>query len=177
MSKIVGELSEKQKTFCLEYLKDFNGRQAAIRAGYSEKTADVQASRMLRKVNISNFIKQISEKLKKDAIMDIQEIQERLTKLARGETEEEVVVTIGIGEGNSKEKIVTKKVSCKEQVKALELLGKAKQLFKENNTFEGETITGFTINFVDKSNKSNNTETDPKIVGEFTSPLNTEEGS
>lgn len=139
MSKIAGKLSEKQKAFCLEYLKDFNGRQAAIRSGYSAKTADVQASRMLRKVNISSYIKETCEKLKKDSIMDIQEIQERLTKLARGETEEEVVVTVGIGEGNSKEKIVTKKVSCKEQVKALELLGKANGIFVDR--LEGNIVT------------------------------------
>ena len=66
--------------------------------------------------------------------MDIQEIQERLTAIARGEVDEDVVVTENTGNFKSKAKIVQKKMAGKEQVKALELLGKANSLFKENVT-------------------------------------------
>jgi len=59
------DLSEKQKRFCEEYTVDFNGLQAAIRAGYSEKTANQQASRLLTKVNIQQYIKGLQEKLSK----------------------------------------------------------------------------------------------------------------
>jgi phage terminase small subunit len=45
-------LPPKQARFVEEYLTDFNGAQAAIRAGYSPKTARVQASKMLAKVSI-----------------------------------------------------------------------------------------------------------------------------
>jgi phage terminase small subunit len=41
-------LTPKQSRFVEEYLVDLNGKQAAIRAGYSAKTAEVQASRLLR---------------------------------------------------------------------------------------------------------------------------------
>ena len=64
--------------------------------------------------------------------MDIKEIQERLTAIARGQVDEEVVVTENIGDFMSQAKIVQKKMAGKEQVKALELLGKANALFKEN---------------------------------------------
>ncbi len=40
-------LTEQQEKFCREYVLDYNGTQAAIRAGYSEKTARSQASRLL----------------------------------------------------------------------------------------------------------------------------------
>jgi phage terminase small subunit len=43
------DLTPKQETFCQEYLKDLNGTQAAIRAGYSEKTAQEQSSELLSK--------------------------------------------------------------------------------------------------------------------------------
>jgi len=46
-------LTEKQQAFVREYLLDFNGRQAAIRAGYAEKAAASQASSLLSKPNIS----------------------------------------------------------------------------------------------------------------------------
>lgn len=54
--KALPELTPQQILFCLEYLKDMNGKQAAIRAGYSEKTAESQASRMLKNVKINDRI-------------------------------------------------------------------------------------------------------------------------
>ena len=45
-------LTPKQSRFVEEYLVDLNGKQAAIRAGYSANTAEVQASRLLRIVKI-----------------------------------------------------------------------------------------------------------------------------
>jgi phage terminase small subunit len=43
------KLTEKQQRFCEEYLKDLNGTRAAIRAGYSKKTADVICNQLIRK--------------------------------------------------------------------------------------------------------------------------------
>lgn len=52
-------LNPKQKAFCREYNKDFNGTQAAIRAGYSPKTANEQAARLLAKVSVQAEIKRL----------------------------------------------------------------------------------------------------------------------
>ena len=49
-------LTDKQKRFCEEYLIDLNATQAAIRAGYSPKTAEQTASRLLRNVNVQEYI-------------------------------------------------------------------------------------------------------------------------
>ena len=46
---------------------------------------------------------------------------------------------------------------------------------KDTVAFESEQITGIKIKFVDKSNRSNREEKDPKIVGDYTPPTNTEE--
>lgn len=122
-------LTPKQLKFCLEYLKDFNGTQAAIRAGYSKKTANEQASRLLANVNIQNQIKENNQKVEKTSIMDIQEIQERLTNMARGDLQEEVIVVTGDGDGYSSAQVMKKQIGAKDQAKALELLGKANGLF------------------------------------------------
>jgi phage terminase small subunit len=53
------QLNHKQERFCQEYLKDQNGTQAATRAGYSEKTANEQASRLLANVNIKARIAEL----------------------------------------------------------------------------------------------------------------------
>lgn len=48
----MAKLTPRQERFVDEYLLDLNGKQAAIRAGYSEKTAEVQASRLLSNVKV-----------------------------------------------------------------------------------------------------------------------------
>jgi phage terminase small subunit len=48
----VGELTDKQRRFIAEYLVDSNATQAAIRAGFSRKTAHVQGPRLLGKVSV-----------------------------------------------------------------------------------------------------------------------------
>ena len=80
----MSELEEKQKMFCKEYLVDFNGTQAAIRAGYSKKTANEQASRLLTKVNVQTYLKQLIEKRNEranitqdDVVADIIKVKDR----------------------------------------------------------------------------------------------------
>ena len=72
-------LSNKQKLFCHEYVKDFNGHQAAIRAGYSRKTARIQASQHLTKLNIQKYLGELSgnllEKVEVNAEMVVAEIK------------------------------------------------------------------------------------------------------
>jgi phage terminase small subunit len=48
--------SPRQARFAEEYLKDLDGQAAAVRAGYSPKTAASQASRLLRKVKVASLI-------------------------------------------------------------------------------------------------------------------------
>ena len=54
-------LNEKQKRFVSEYIIDLNAKQAAIRAGYSPKTAEVQASRLLSLVKVQDEIAKAME--------------------------------------------------------------------------------------------------------------------
>lgn len=56
------ELNEKQKKFCEEYIIDFNGTQAAIRAGYSKKSAKAIASENLTKPDIQKYLNELINK-------------------------------------------------------------------------------------------------------------------
>lgn len=80
----LGALRGQQHRFVLEYLKDGRGRDAAIRAGYSARTAAAQASRMLTIVNIKSAIEAGQALAARDAVMDAQEVLARLTEHARG---------------------------------------------------------------------------------------------
>lgn len=56
------KLTDKQQAFIDEYLIDLNATQAAIRAGYSEKTAQEQSSRLLSNVKVQNAIQKAQQK-------------------------------------------------------------------------------------------------------------------
>ena len=58
-------LNPKQQDFCREYLIDLNGKQAAIRAGYSQKTAEVQASRLLSLAKVKAYLKTVMDERSK----------------------------------------------------------------------------------------------------------------
>lgn len=57
MSK--AELTAKQQRFVEEYMKDLNATQAAIRAGYSKRSAAVQGVQLLRKSQVSAYVDQL----------------------------------------------------------------------------------------------------------------------
>lgn len=60
------KLTDKQKIFVFEYLIDQNATQAAIRAGYSKKTAYSQGQRLLKNVEIQKLLaKHQSERAEK----------------------------------------------------------------------------------------------------------------
>ena len=52
LARVKDGLTAKQELFVAEYLVDLNATQAAIRAGYSEKTANEQSARLLAKVSV-----------------------------------------------------------------------------------------------------------------------------
>ena len=56
------ELGERQAIFVKEYLIDLNAKQAAIRAGYSAKTAEGQGSRLLRNAQVRLSVEQAQAK-------------------------------------------------------------------------------------------------------------------
>jgi phage terminase small subunit len=117
-------MTAKQKRFCNEYLIDCNATQAAIRAGYSAKTAYSVGQRMLKNVEVKKYIDEQFEKLKNDNIADTQEIMEYLTSVMRGEQKEQVPLMY-----YDKQILEEKSASIKERLKAAELLGKRYGLF------------------------------------------------
>lgn len=129
-------VTPRQEKFCVEYLIDLNATQAAIRAGYSKRTAEALASRLLRNVNIRGRIKELQDKVFEDGMMSAAEALWRLSKAGRGELKEEVVVIEGVGDGCSEARIVQKHLSARDQLKALELMGKRHDLFGADTKIE-----------------------------------------
>jgi phage terminase small subunit len=57
-------MNEKQKRFCIEYVKDLNATQAYIRAGYSSSGASQSAERLLRNADISEKVEMLQEEIR-----------------------------------------------------------------------------------------------------------------
>ena len=124
-------MNNRQQLFCEEYLKDLNATKAAIRAGYSEKTAYSQGQRLLKNVEIENRLQEIREKIQDENIATIKDIEEFLSLSLNGEMEEEVISVVAEIEGSSKVVKTKKQISLRDRIKAAELLGKRYGLWTE----------------------------------------------
>ena len=129
-------MTGKQKKFCDEYLIDCNATQAAIRAGYSEKSAGRNADRLMKNDEIKTYIENQLNKIHSNKIADAQEVIEYLTSVMRGECKDEVLRLIGDGI----QTIDSIEVSAKERIKAAELLGKRHGIFNEKISLEVEPV-------------------------------------
>ncbi|WP_032115186.1 terminase small subunit [Candidatus Arsenophonus nilaparvatae] len=74
-------LTDKQEAFCREYLIDLNATQAAIRAGYSEKTAKDIACQNLAKLNIQKRIQTLMEERKNRIEVNADYVLKRLVAI------------------------------------------------------------------------------------------------
>ena len=116
------KLTAKQERFCTEYIIDLNATQAAIRAGYSSKTANRIASENLSKPDIQRKIQELQ-----------QERAER-TEITQDRVLKELA---GIGFAP----ITKGKIKAADKTKALELLGRHLGMFTDKLQVEGDIKT------------------------------------
>ena len=78
----MAKLTDKQTKFCQEYLIDLNATQAAIRSGYSKKTAMEQGSRLLSNVKVSEYISSLQGKRRERTEITADMVVSELAKIA-----------------------------------------------------------------------------------------------
>ena len=120
-------MTDKQKRFCDEYLIDCNATRA-YKAAYpfikSDESARRSGSRLLTNVDVKTYLEEQMEKLRSEKVADAREVLEYLTAVIRGQTESQIVVVEGTGDGCSEARPLMKAPDEKERLKAAELLGK-----------------------------------------------------
>jgi len=114
----LSNLTAKQQMFCREYLIDLNGTQAAIRAGYSEKTANEQAAALLAKPSIKEYVQ---------SLMDA-----RAAKI-------EITAEDVLGDILETRKAAKEDGKHSDRLRANELLGKHLKLFTDKVDLGGQT--------------------------------------
>lgn len=109
-----------RKKFADEYIICGNATQAAIEAGYSKRSAKQTGSRLLDQPEIKEYIAERMKELEEESIASQVEILQYLTRVIRDEETEEALVNVG----NFEQEVQEVKVSAKDKIKAVELLGK-----------------------------------------------------
>ncbi|MEK4628097.1 terminase small subunit [Solibacillus sp. FSL R7-0682] len=157
------KLTIKQQAFADYYIQTGNATEAAIKAGYSERSARQIAEQNLTKHDISNYIKEKMEEIASERIADATEVMEYLTKVMRREINEFVPMTVSKEESKwvDGKKQTTKEESVEiveiparlsDANKAAELLGKRYAMWTDKQ----EINANITPVFVDDISGDNN---------------------
>lgn len=126
-------MTSRQQKFCDEYLISGNATDAAIKAGYSPKTAYSMGNENLNKPELKAYIETELDKIHSAKIADAEEVMKYLTAVMRGEHTEEIPLLCGDG----CQELTQKEVGAKERLKAAELIGKRYGLFTDKVGLEG----------------------------------------
>lgn len=140
------KLSAKRQRFVDEYCIDFNGTQAAIRAGYSVNSANMQAARLLANDNIRKALDEKRLEIAESSKLKVSDVIDELRNIAFSD------ITQVISFNNSKAKIKSSRklsedarkviasvsqtqsgltIKMHDKVKALELLGRYLNIFTD----------------------------------------------
>lgn len=155
----MAKLTPKQQRFCDEYIISLNATDAAIKAGYSKKTASVIGYENLNKPYISSYIEERLKEKEDELIAKQDEVLKYLTAVMRREKTESVVVTVAkeVSKPLQGDDGVWRQTRVKEEKtevveiparladanKAAELLGKRYKLFTDKVEVDGDVPVTF----------------------------------
>nr|DAY28071.1 MAG TPA: Terminase small subunit [Caudoviricetes sp.] len=128
--------NKRHEKFCHEYIKDMNATQAAIRTGYSKKTAKMQGSRLMTNDDIKMRVAELRDAYLDENIMTAKQVEYELTRIALGLSTEKTVVIEGQGDGWSTARIMDKPPDEKSRLKALELMAKRHRILSGDTTID-----------------------------------------
>lgn len=159
----MAEMTAKQRRFCDEYLIDLNATQAAIRAGYSQKTARAIGCENLMKPDIKEYIEKRMAEKEAALVADQTEVMKYLTSVMRREYHENVVVTVSEKEtkyapdenGTMRKQTIEKETPqiveiparLSDSNKAAELLGRAYGIYSDRVEQDIDMDLNITIDY------------------------------
>lgn len=115
------KLKPKELIFAEEWLKTTNATQSAIKAGYSERTAYSAGSRLLKKVDVRQYIDERLAEMQESSIADTNEVMQFLSSTMRGDIPDQFGLDPALND----------------RIKAAELLGKRYKMFTDKQEISG----------------------------------------
>ena len=144
-------LTVKQRRFVDAYIETGNAAEAARRAGYKSRNADVMGRENLRKPTVRKVLEARLKEIEDKRIAKAKEVMEFLTSSMRGEIKEEVVVVEGTGGGCSEAKTIEKQIGANDRIKAAVQLAKRYGLDKLEDNMDGN---GGGVTIIDDTDQS-----------------------
>jgi phage terminase small subunit len=164
----MAKLTAKRQIFVKEYLVDLNATQAAIRAGYSPKTANEQGARLLTNVSVADAVsREMAERSKRTGISADRIVYE-LAKIALLNPSDAINVTDATVRDNISDEdtaciasvkvktaasdtgyTVEREIKFYDKIKALELLGKHNGMFKDDLRLSGDLDIKVAVDYGD----------------------------
>ncbi len=159
MPRYQNKLTDQQKRFCDEYMVDLNGKQAAIRAGYKPKSAESQASRLLRNAKVRAHIdKLIAEASTRTGINADRVLREYAriaflnpvravdfdsVEISKGAVDDDLaaIASVKVKKIKGEVEIEEREIRFHDKNKALEALGKHLGMFTNKIEVTGEIKT------------------------------------
>ena len=132
--------NKRHEKFCHEYINDMNATQAAIRTGYSKKTAKMQGSRLMTNDDIKLRVAELRDAYLDENIMTAKQVEYELTRIALGLSTEKTVVIEGQGDGWSTARIMDKPPDERSRLKALELMAKRHRILSGDTTIDVQPV-------------------------------------
>lgn len=130
-------MTDKQERFCEEYLIDCNGAQAAIRAGYSERSAKEIASELLTKPNIHTRIAELKKQLSEKTLVDAEYVIKGFIEVANRCMEKKPVLEFNgkfMEQKKDEDGNLVWQFDSSGANRSLELLGKHVGIFDKDNS-------------------------------------------
>ena len=115
------KLKPKELVFAEEWLKTTNATQSAIKAGYSARTAYSAGNRLLKKVDVKQYIDERLAEMKESSIADTNEVMQFLSSTMRGDIPDQFGLDPALND----------------RIKAAELLGKRYKMFTDKQEISG----------------------------------------
>ncbi len=115
------KLKPKELIFAEEWLKTTNATQSAIKAGYSARTAYSAGNRLLKKVDVRQYIDERLAEMKESSIADTNEVMQFLSSTMRGDIPDQFGLDPALND----------------RIKAAELLGKRYKMFTDKQEISG----------------------------------------
>lgn len=115
------KLKPKELVFAEEWLKTTNATQSAIKAGYSARTAYSAGNRLLKKVDVRQYIDERLAEMKESSIADTNEVMRFLSSTMRGDIPDQFGLDPALND----------------RIKAAELLGKRYKIFTDKQEISG----------------------------------------
>lgn len=129
----MAKMTAKQKRFCDEYLISLNATQAAIKAGYTEKYAHTNATKLLQNTTVKQYLADRMAEKESELIASQDEVLRYLTAVMRGEEQDEVMNVNPMGELEKNE--IKRQAN---QIKAAETLAKYHGLLTDKVELSGK---------------------------------------